>query len=220
MHLFCNNCNQPCAYSSSRPKAVDAPPLSISRWHCVLHSHSAPFSFLAVCPYAYIASRKVAKLSADTGLKVQYKPVLLGGLYKATAAPQGKDGSATDVMAPPKRALAAMDLTRYEHCCVDSVGYVPSAGSFQTSHSMYEKPYTFVHVNCSCLFEPLLLAIRASWAPLLSITSVLNERLAACINLQIFVTFFLRCACADYRSSFRSSRSPQFRIILCICAQV
>ena len=46
-------------------------------------------------------------------MNVNWKPVLLGALYKATAAPQGKDGSASDVMAPPKRALAALDLARF-----------------------------------------------------------------------------------------------------------
>jgi 2-hydroxychromene-2-carboxylate isomerase len=65
-----------------------------------------------VCPFAYIASKKLGRLAADTGLPVIWKPVLLGAIYKATAAPQGKDGSATDVMPASKRALTGLDLLR------------------------------------------------------------------------------------------------------------
>lgn len=36
----------------------------------------------------------------------------MGGLYKATKAPQGKDGSATDVMPISKRIIFAKDLRR------------------------------------------------------------------------------------------------------------
>jgi len=36
----------------------------------------------------------------------------LGGIYKQTSAPQGKAGSATDVMSPNKRRLHAYDLHR------------------------------------------------------------------------------------------------------------
>lgn len=77
----------------------------------VLHAFVL-LSCSAVCPYAYLASHKVARLAADTGISVQWRPVLLGALYKATSAPQGKDGSATDVMPPAKRALAFADLFR------------------------------------------------------------------------------------------------------------
>ena len=36
----------------------------------------------------------------------------MGGIYKQSNAPQGKDGSATDVMSPNKRKMHAFDLHR------------------------------------------------------------------------------------------------------------
>lgn len=68
------------------------------------------FAFDVVCPYAYLASRRVAEVAARSGAELEWFPVLLGGLYKNTDAPQGKDGSASDVMPEPKRASAARDL--------------------------------------------------------------------------------------------------------------
>lgn len=38
--------------------------------------------------------------------------MLLGGIYKQSNAPQGKDGSATDIMSPSKRKILAYDLHR------------------------------------------------------------------------------------------------------------
>ena len=70
------------------------------------------FFFDIVCPYAYLASHKVARLAAERRVDVTWRPVLLGGLYAATQAPQGKDGSASDVMPAPKRALFQQDLLR------------------------------------------------------------------------------------------------------------
>ena len=40
------------------------------------------------------------------------RPVLLGGIYAATSAPQGQHGSASDVWADQKRAVQAADLQR------------------------------------------------------------------------------------------------------------
>ena len=70
------------------------------------------FLFDVQCPYAYIASRRVESLANACQCNVEFFPVLLGGLYADTNAPQGKDGSATDVMAPNKRALNSKDLLR------------------------------------------------------------------------------------------------------------
>jgi 2-hydroxychromene-2-carboxylate isomerase len=42
-------------------------------------------------------------------------PVLLGGIYKLTAAPQGKDGSASDVMPAAKKRAHTQDLKRTIH---------------------------------------------------------------------------------------------------------
>jgi hypothetical protein len=37
---------------------------------------------------------------------------LLGGIYKQTNAPQGKDGSSSDVEPPQKKLLGSMDLVK------------------------------------------------------------------------------------------------------------
>ena len=73
------------------------------------------FYYDVVCPYAYMASRLIedAASRCRNGSTVVYRPVLLGALYKATNAPQGKDGSASDVMPMNKRALAAADLALF-----------------------------------------------------------------------------------------------------------
>ena len=74
------------------------------------------FSYDVVCPYAYIGSRRIEELVERvrnvTGHEVElvWNPVLLGGLYKDTDAPQGKDGSATDVMNKGKKKMLGRDL--------------------------------------------------------------------------------------------------------------
>ncbi|KAI8583018.1 hypothetical protein K450DRAFT_297588 [Umbelopsis ramanniana AG] len=64
------------------------------------------------CPWAYIASRKIKLVAQRTNATVKYTPVLLGGIYQAVNAPQGKDGSATDVMSPAKKRLTSASLAR------------------------------------------------------------------------------------------------------------
>jgi len=70
------------------------------------------FLFDVQCPYAYVASRRVEALAKAAHCDVEFFPVLLGGLYADTQAPQGKDGSASDVMAPNKRVITSRDLQR------------------------------------------------------------------------------------------------------------
>lgn len=73
------------------------------------------FCFDVQCPYACMAAHKLAALQrASPRLRaaVTWRPVLLGGLYKLTDAPQGKDGSATDVMSPAKQAVTGADTLR------------------------------------------------------------------------------------------------------------
>ena len=64
------------------------------------------------CPYAYLASRRVRQVAEAAHATVEHFPVLLGGLYADTKAPQGKDGSATDVMGDARRMVSARDLAR------------------------------------------------------------------------------------------------------------
>ncbi|KAI8905585.1 thioredoxin-like protein [Gorgonomyces haynaldii] len=67
------------------------------------------FHYDICCPYAYVASIKLK----SHNIPFDYKPVLLGGIYDLTKAAQGKQGSATDVMAKSKQLMVAQDL-RYQ----------------------------------------------------------------------------------------------------------
>jgi len=78
----------------------------------LVKGRTVTFYFDIVCPYSYIASRLIEAIVQRNNAKLIWKPVLLGGLYKATKAPQGKDGSATDVMPISKRIIFAKDLRR------------------------------------------------------------------------------------------------------------
>ena len=41
------------------------------------------FYFDVVCPYAYLASTEIEDLAARTGAKLNLRPILLGGIYRA-----------------------------------------------------------------------------------------------------------------------------------------
>ena len=51
-----------------------------------------------------------------TGADITWRPVLLGGLYELDGAPQGKDGSATDVMPEAKRVILARQFQNDVKC--------------------------------------------------------------------------------------------------------
>ncbi|KAK4057300.1 hypothetical protein OIO90_001797 [Microbotryomycetes sp. JL221] len=73
----------------------------------------ATFYYDCVCPFAYIAAiARLPDIIRVTNAKVTWKPVLLGGLYKMTEAPQGKDGSATDIMPQSKLKMFQEDFQR------------------------------------------------------------------------------------------------------------
>ncbi len=48
------------------------------------------FYYDTICPYAYIASTRIENICKKNNALVEFKPVLLGGIYKETEAPQGK----------------------------------------------------------------------------------------------------------------------------------
>lgn len=92
---------------------------------------SVVFTFDIVCPYAYVASTRIEAVAQRTGASLEWRPVLLGGLYRHTKAAQGAAGSASDTMpavrfavrsarnldpflvhAQAKAALSAKDLFR------------------------------------------------------------------------------------------------------------
>lgn len=64
------------------------------------------------CPFAYIASTRVRDLAARTGATLLYRPVLLGAIYRATAAPQGAAGSASDVFNAAKKDVTRTSMSR------------------------------------------------------------------------------------------------------------
>ncbi|KAF1923428.1 thioredoxin-like protein [Didymella exigua CBS 183.55] len=70
------------------------------------------FNYDISCPFAYIASTRVKALADRTNSKLIYRPVLLGAIYRATAAPQGAAGSASDVFNPTKKSVTAQSMQR------------------------------------------------------------------------------------------------------------
>jgi 2-hydroxychromene-2-carboxylate isomerase len=70
------------------------------------------FNYDISCPFAYIASTRVQALAQRTHATLSYRPVLLGAIYRATAAPQGAGGSASDVFNPTKRAVTSQSMSR------------------------------------------------------------------------------------------------------------
>lgn len=80
------------------------------------------FNYDISCPFAYVASTRVRALAERTNAKLIFRPVLLGAIYRATAAPQGAAGSASDVFNPTKKLVTAESmqrtLKRYGHAYI------------------------------------------------------------------------------------------------------
>ena len=66
------------------------------------------FYYDIACPYAYIASQRIEALAERLGTAVSWRPVLLGGIYRAHGAPQVP----ADTWAAAKAALGDRDLAR------------------------------------------------------------------------------------------------------------
>lgn len=66
------------------------------------------FQFDVVCPYAYLASTQVEALAHRCGVPLRWQPVLLGGLLRATGAPDDPN----QAMSAAKRRLMAVDRAR------------------------------------------------------------------------------------------------------------
>lgn len=56
-------------------------------------------------PYSYLAATQVGKLSADTGLPVVWRPILLGGVFKGS-------GNQAPISVPSRGPYLAKDLLR------------------------------------------------------------------------------------------------------------
>ncbi|XP_068686388.1 uncharacterized protein [Montipora foliosa] len=94
------------------------------------------FYYDVVCPFAYMASRLIEGVARRTGAKIQWKPVLLGGLYKGTQAPQGAAGSAFDAMCSAKVKILAEDLERTRLHLGITEGSAPSEHPIKTLKPM------------------------------------------------------------------------------------
>lgn len=74
-----------------------------------LPSKTFEFWYDVVCPYAYLGSTQIAALEAQTGAQAQYRPFLLGGVFKSF-------GDAYDpnaAMPPAKAAHNRADMGRW-----------------------------------------------------------------------------------------------------------
>lgn len=67
------------------------------------------FWFDLSCPYAYLASQRLERSLAGRAVDLRYKPMLLGGVFRATGAGDGPMGS----LPPAKRQNLALDLMRW-----------------------------------------------------------------------------------------------------------
>jgi 2-hydroxychromene-2-carboxylate isomerase len=61
------------------------------------------------CPYAYLASRRIEALVADAGATLHWKPMLLGGVFRATGAGDGPMAT----LGPAKAANNLRDMHRW-----------------------------------------------------------------------------------------------------------
>jgi 2-hydroxychromene-2-carboxylate isomerase len=66
------------------------------------------FYYDVVCPYAYLASTRIEAIAARAGADLEWRPILLGGLFREIGAP---DAPATPP--PAKVRLGRLDLARY-----------------------------------------------------------------------------------------------------------
>lgn len=66
------------------------------------------FYYDITCPYAYLGSTQAQRLADETGARLIWRPILLGGVYKSLAAPQ----EPAKAMAPAKARLNTLDLLR------------------------------------------------------------------------------------------------------------
>lgn len=67
------------------------------------------FWFDYTCPYAYLASARVREVAARMGVSVGWRPLLLGGVFKANETPQKLFAT----MGPAKAAHGAEDMARW-----------------------------------------------------------------------------------------------------------
>ena len=67
------------------------------------------FYYDVVCPYAYLASTQIEAAAARVGATISWRPVLLGGLFRAVKAPQ----LPASVMNAPRARQNLLDMYRF-----------------------------------------------------------------------------------------------------------
>ena len=72
-------------------------------------SRTLDFWFDYSCPYAYLASTQVEALAARAKATLAWKPMLLGGVFRAVSTPQ----NLSEVLAPPKARHNMADMCRW-----------------------------------------------------------------------------------------------------------
>lgn len=66
------------------------------------------FYYDVVCPFAYLASTRIADLAAEAGVQLEWKPILLGGVLRAVGAPDVP----MQTMPAAKARLTVLDALR------------------------------------------------------------------------------------------------------------
>lgn len=66
------------------------------------------FYFDIVCPYAWMGAEAIAALEERTGARVRWRPVLLGGVFRAV----GQDPVPAERWPPAKATLGHKDVLR------------------------------------------------------------------------------------------------------------
>ncbi len=75
-------------------------------------SREVEIAFDVVCPYAYLASTRIEAIAAQTGARVRWEPILLGGVFRAI----GQSDDPNRTMSDAKRRHTDRDLRRWaEH---------------------------------------------------------------------------------------------------------
>lgn len=96
-----------------------------------LSDRTLDFWFDYSCPYAYLASTQVEAFARRIGRKLRYRPMLLGGVFKAHGTPQ----NLMNVLPPSKARHNALDMQRWaELFGVDLT--VPQGHPFRTVEAL------------------------------------------------------------------------------------
>src|SRR4051794_26302413 len=74
-----------------------------------LPARSLDFWFDYTCPYAYLGSTQARALAARMGVSLTYRPLLLGGVFRANETPQKLFAT----LAPAKAAHNMEDMQRW-----------------------------------------------------------------------------------------------------------